>query len=112
MVDQPNLILKLVTQNSDYIEFKCILEGSEYHIDDMPTYRFDLLNYGEVDSVPELIKRIGVAAFSVAEMQYAKEKLQEAPVSKLDLSKIMDKEIRLSLQEVYSGTNFQVTQNG
>lgn len=112
MSQHPNLILKIVNQTPEYIEFKCILKGSEYHIDDMPSYRFDLVNYGEIDNIPELIKRIGVAAFSAAQNQYALEKLQESPVSKLKLDSLLNREIVLTLQEVYSGTNMQVTQNG
>ena len=104
-----DLILKITEIDKTSISFKCILEGSDYHIDDMPSYRFDLCDFEDVDSVDELIKRVSVSAFTIAQQQKARELIMNSPVAQLDLSPLLDKEIIMTAAEAYSSDNFQVT---
>lgn len=108
-MEYPNIIIKIVEVGSDSIKFKCIHEGSDYNIDDMPSYNFSLVDFADVDSIPALLQRIAVSAFAIADVQRAQETFKESPVAKLDLTKVLDREIVISLQEAYASDNFQVT---
>lgn len=106
-VTQANVIFKIVAVHPTAVEFKCILEGSDYHIDDMPTLRFDLTNFADVSSMEEIKKRIGVTAFMIANQQKAQEDFLKNKASEWDLESLLDKEISMSLYEAYSSDNFQ-----
>lgn len=99
------IIIKIVSVDYKTIAFRAIFEGSDYHIDDMPAYNFDLCNTIEIDNREELLKRIGQAAWMVASRQEAEENIKEYPVSKLNLRELVDKEIEMTLADAYSGSN-------
>lgn len=104
---QANVIFKIVAVHPTAVEFKCILEGSDYHIDDMPTLRFDLTNFADVGSMEEIKKRIGVTAFMIANQQKAQEDFLKNKASTWNFEELLDKEISMSLHEAYSSDNFQ-----
>ena len=99
------IIIKIVDVTNKAVSFRCIYEGSDYHIDDMPALNFDLTNFGEIDNREEFLKRIGQAAVMVAAQQDAAEHLEQSPVSRLNLRELVDQEIEMTMQEAYSGNN-------
>lgn len=99
------MIIKIVSVELTSVHFRAIFEGSDYHIDDMPSYKFDLCNTIEIDNREELLKRIGQAAWMVASRQESEENIRNSPVSKLNLRELVGTEIEMSLGVAYSGNN-------
>lgn len=99
------IIIKIVSVDPKTIAFRAIFEGSDYHIDDMPAYNFDLCNTIEIDNREELLKRVATAAWAVAARQEQEENLKDYPVSKLNLRELVGKEIEMTLADAYSGNN-------
>jgi hypothetical protein len=104
---QANVIFKIVGVEPTFILFKCILEGSDYHIDDMPTLRFDLTNFADVDKMEEVVKRLGASALMTANIQKAQEDFLKNKVCEWDFESLLDKEISMSPEEAYSSNNLK-----
>lgn len=95
------VIIKITKVLPERLEFRCVFEDSEYHIDDMPNCSLDLLNYHDVDDMNKILQEIGRAAWMLAARQEAAEKLKKSPLSKLDLASLIGEEIPLSVGEIY-----------
>ena len=95
------VIIKIDKVRPEQIEFRCVFEDSEYHLDDMPVYNFDLINFGEITDVNKILKEIGKAAYMIAGRQEAAEKLKAAPVNKLNLKSLVGQEFSMSVGEIY-----------
>jgi hypothetical protein len=70
------------------------------------------MNFNEISDMVELLRRIAVSAFALAQEQEAKANFNQFPVSKLDFTKLLNRDIRISLKEAYSSSNFQVETHG
>ena len=103
------VIIKIVSVENSHIQFRCIHEYSDYHIDDMPTYNFDLTNFADIDDRGELLKRIAQSAISVATSQEINENLGRRAVSKLKMRELINEEISMTVGEAYSGNNHKVS---
>lgn len=99
------MIIKITESKPTYIMFRCIFEESDYHIDDMPELKFDLINMVEVDSVDQFMKRLGQAAWMQCARQEQEEHMRDYPVSKLNLHTLVNKEVEMTLGEAYSANN-------
>ena len=99
------MVLKISERGKGFILFKCVFEDSDYHVDDMPEYKFDLNLISDINNMDELIKRLGQAAYAQCCVQEAQEKIDDSPVGKIDFKDVIDKELVISLGEAYSGNN-------
>lgn len=99
------IIMKIHEVHPSWIGFSCIFEDSDYHVDDMPTMRFDLVNFADIDNREELLKRMGQTAYMCAVRQDQEEHLRQSPVSKLNLKELENQEIEMTLAQAYSGSN-------
>lgn len=99
------VIIKITGKSDERVKFRCVYEDSEYNIDDMPEYNFDLVNLTEVDTMDKLLKEIGRSAWMVAARQELAENIKKQPVGQLDLSSLIDQEIALSLSDIYKDEN-------
>lgn len=99
------VIIKIIRVTNEQVMFRCVFEDSEYHVDDMPTYNFDLINMCHIDTADKLIKEISRSAWMLAGRQEIVETMKNKPISKVDLKSLENSEHTMSLDEIYDDGN-------